>query len=144
MRVSICGVLALVAVSALPVSAKFNDRDNVERCVYLELPVHNRANTVREPYKVEYQVSMQGLQKDETIKTLEYTTVAAFDSQGRWMNSRTVAPSPEEELPSTHVCVYDPVAGIRTTWSVPGKQATQMKIAETELSRPSCAKKEAS
>src|ERR1035437_7041794 len=58
------------------------------------------------------------------------------------MNSITVAPSPEEESPHTYVCVYDPVAGIRTTWSVPGKQATQMKIAEIEASHSSCAKKE--
>jgi hypothetical protein len=143
MRVSLLGILALVTVSTLPVSAQSHDRDFViEHCRYFELPVHNRANTVREPYTVEYQVSMQQSQKDGTSKTTEYNSVVAFDSQGRWMNSVTTAPSPEEESPSTHVCVYDPVAGIRTTWSVPGKQATQMKITEIEASHSSCAKKE--
>src|ERR1017187_2961440 len=141
MRGSIFGALALVAGLTLPVADQVHDRDLVvEHCGYIELPVHSRANTVHEPYSTKYIVSSQPLQKDGTTKTIEFTVVDAFDSQGRWMNSRTVAPSPEEESPSTHVCVYDPVAGIRTTWSVPGKQATQMRIAEIESSRSSCVK----
>jgi hypothetical protein len=131
-------VLALVAAAgmALPVAAQ------LERCEYLILPVLNHANTLYMPYTVEYQISMQQLQKDGDTKTVEFAEVYATGSQGIWMNSRTSAPSPEQESPSTHVCVYDPVAGIRTTWSVPGKQATQMKIAEIESSHSSCAKKE--
>lgn len=145
MRGSCCGVVVLVAVAgwAPPVSAQVHDRDIAfEHCEYLTHPVRAHANSVHEPYTVEYQVSVQQLQKDGNTKTTEYTEVAAFDSQGRWMNSRTVASSPEEELPSRHFCVYDPVAGIRTTWSVPGKQATQMKTAEIESSHSSCEKKE--
>src|ERR1035437_966875 len=141
MRVSFGVVVALVAVMTLPVAGQVHDRNLVvEHCGFIELPVHSRANTVHEPYTTKYIVSSQPLQKDGTTKTIEFTVVDAFDSQGRWMNSRTVSPSPEEESPSTHVCVYDPVAGIRTTWSVPGKQAMQMKIAEIEASHSSCAK----
>lgn len=112
---SICGVLALVAVSALPVAAQSHDRDVVERCGSAFVRYHNSAVTGREPYMTKYIVSSQRLQKDGTTKTAEFTLVDAFDSQGRWMNSTTATPSPEEESPSTHVCVYDPVAGIRTT-----------------------------
>ena len=141
MRANFLGVLALVAVMTLPVSAQFNDRDNVvERCGSAFVRYHNSANTVHEPYTTKYIVSSQRSQADGTTKTTEFTVVDTFDSQDRWMNSITVAPSPEEELPSTHVCVYDPVAGIRTTWSVPGEQATQMKLAEIESSRSSCVK----
>ena len=141
MRANFLGVLALVAVSALPVSAQSHDRDNVvERCGSAFVSYHYSANTVHEPHTTKYIVSSQRSQADGTTKTTESTVVDAFDSHGRWMNSITEAPSPEEELPSTHVCVYDPVAGIRTTWSVPGKQATQMKIAEIEASHSSCAK----
>ena len=141
MRGSICGVLALVAVMALPVSAQSHDRDIViEHCGYVISSVRNPAKSVREPSMTKYIISSQRLQTDGTTKTGESTVVIVHDSQGRWMNSITVAPSPEEESPSTHVCVYDPVAGIRTTWSVPGKQATQMKIAEIESSHPSCVK----
>jgi hypothetical protein len=85
-------------------------------------------------------ISSQRLQKDGTTKISESTILIARDSQGRWMNSMTVAPSPEEEEPSTHFCVYDTVAGIRTAWSVPGKLATRMRIAEIESSRSACAK----
>jgi hypothetical protein len=138
MRGSISGVMALFVAAglALPVSAQ------VEHCGYIELPVHNRANTVRESYTAEYQVSVQPLQKDGNTKITEFSEVFAIDSQGRWMNSRTVAPLPEDESPSTYFCVYDPVAGIRTTWSVPGKEAWQMKIAEIEASHSSCTKME--
>jgi len=132
--------MALVAVMTLPVSAQFDDRDLVERCGSIILPVHNPANTAHIPYTMKYIFSSQRLQADGTTKITEFTVVDAFDSQGRWMNSITAAPSPEDESPSTQVCVYDRVAGIRTTWSVPGKHATQMKIAEIELSRSSCAK----
>jgi len=134
MRGSFCGVVVLVAGLALPASAQ------VEHCGYIIWPVHNPADTMNNPYTMKYMVSSQRLQKDGTTKISESTIVIARDSQGRWMNSMTVAPLPEEEEPSTHFCVYDTVAGIRTTWSVPGKQATQMKIAEIESSRSSCAK----
>ena len=145
MRGCIIGVMALVAGMAQPVSAQVHDRDIAfEHCVYLIRTVHNLADRAHEPYTVEYQVSRQLLQKDGTTKTVEYSEVFAIDSQDRWLNSRTVAPSLEEDLPSTQFCVYDPVAGIRTTWSVPGKVATQMKVAEIESSYASCAKSETS
>jgi hypothetical protein len=141
MRISFFGVLALVAVSALPVSAQSHDRDFViEHCGYVDSSVRNPAKSVREPSMTKYIISSQRLQADGTTKYSESTLVIIHGSQGRWMNSITVAPSPEEESPHTYVCVYDPVAGIRTTWSVPGKQATQMKIAEIEASHSSCAK----
>jgi len=135
MRGSICGVMALVVAAgmALPVSAQ------VERCEYL---VVDGTIIVHKPYRVEYQVSERQLRKGGETKTVEYTQAAVIGLQGVWMNSRTDAPSPEEESPSTGVCVYDPVAGLRTTWSVPGKLAMQMKIAEIEASHSSCAKKE--
>jgi hypothetical protein len=134
MRGSFCGVVVLAAGLALPASAQ------VERCGTVIWPVRNPADTMNNPYTMKYMISSQRLQKDGTTKISESTILIARDSQGRWMNSMTVAPSPEEEDPSTHFCVYDTVAGIRTTWSVPGKQATQMKIAEIESSRSSCAK----
>jgi hypothetical protein len=140
MRGSIFGVMALIASFALPVSAQFEDRGLVERCGVTSLPVHNHANTAHEPHMMKYTVSYQMPQADGTTKTFEFIQVDAIDSQGRWMNSKTAVPSPEEESQRTLVCVYDPVAGIKTTWSVPGKQATQMKIAEIESSRSSCAK----
>jgi hypothetical protein len=134
MRGSFCGVVVLAAGLALPASAQ------VERCGTVIWPVRNPADTMNNPYTMKYMISSQRLQKDGTTKISESTILIARDSQGRWMNSMTVAPSPEEEDPSTHFCVYDTVAGIRTTWSVPGKQATQMKIAEIQSSRSSCAK----
>jgi hypothetical protein len=138
--INVAIVCAAAASLVLPVSAQFNDRDDVvERCGSAFVRYHNSANTVHEPYTTKYIVSSQRLQADGTTRTTEFTLVDTFDSQGRWMNSTTVAPSPEEESPSTHICIYDPVAGIRTTWSVPGKQATQIMIAELESSRSSCA-----
>ncbi len=136
MRGSIGGVMALVALCALPEWGQGQE----ERCGYLELPVRYFASSVHEPYTIEYATTSQRLLTDGTTKTLDYTVMAAFDSQGRWMNSRTAVSSPEDESPSTYVCVYDPIAGIRTTWSVPGKEATQMKIAEIESSHSSCVK----
>jgi len=141
MRGSFLKVLALFVASALPVPAQFHDRElTVERCGPIFMPVNNPANAVHEPFTTKYVVSSQLLQKDGTTKAVETTVVDAYDSQGRWMNSKTVAPSPEEESPSTHFCVYDPVAGIRTTWTVPGKEATRMGIAEIESSHSACAK----
>jgi hypothetical protein len=141
MRASICGVMALIAVMVLPCSAQSHDRDFViEHCGYVESTVRNPAKSVREPSMTKYIISSQRLQADGTTKYSESTLLIIHGSHGRWMNSITVAPSPEEESPRTYVCVYDPVAGIRTSWSVPGKQATQMKIVEIEASRSSCAK----
>jgi hypothetical protein len=129
-----CGVVVVAAGLALPVSAQ------VERCWHVERPASNPANLLNKPYTLKYMVSSQQIKADGTIKTSESTIVTAQDSQGRWMNSTTVASSPEEEEPGTHFCVYDTVSGIRTTWSVPGKQATQMKIADIDSSRHTCAK----
>src|ERR1017187_7500606 len=109
MRGSIFGALALVAGLTLPVADQVHDRDLVvEHCGYIELPVRSRANTVHEPYTTKYIVSSQPLQKDGTTKYSESTVVFIHGLQGRWMNSITVAPSPEEESPRTYVCVYDP------------------------------------
>jgi hypothetical protein len=134
MRGSIGGVMALVVAAgmALPVSAQ------VERCEYL---IAHGAIIVYKPYRVEYRISERQLQKDGETKAVEFTQAAVIGLQGVWMNSRADAPSPEEESPSTNVCVYDPIAGLRTTWSAPGKQATRMRIAEIEASHSSCAKK---
>jgi len=135
MRGSFRGVVWMLAAgSTLPVSAQ------VERCWHVERPASNPANLLNKPYTLKYTVSSEQIKADGTIKASELTIVTAQDSQGRWMNSTTVGSSSEEEEPGTHFCVYDTVSGIRTTWNVPGKQATQMKIAEIDSARHSCAK----
>lgn len=91
---------------------------------------------------MKYKASSRRLQADGSNKPLEYTKVFAIDSHGRWIVSRTIAPSSEQESPTTKVCVYDSVAGIRTTRSVPGKQATQTRIVKLESGR-SCENKKA-
>jgi hypothetical protein len=112
----------------------------IERCEGTIETVHRYPNAVYPAYTSEYKVSMHQLQKDGITKTSKFTEVDAHDSQGRWMSSKTFVPSTEEDSEITQVCVYDPIAGVKITWSVPGAEATQMKIAELESLHSVCPK----
>jgi len=112
----------------------------IERCGGTTETVYRNLNVLYPPYTTEYKVSMHQLQKVGTTKTSKFTEVDAHDSQGRWMSSKTLVPSTEEDSEITQVCVYDPIAGVKITWSVPGEEATQMKIAELESLHSVCPK----
>jgi hypothetical protein len=99
----------------------------------------NSSNVARLPYTAEYKITHVRILANGSTITNESTKVEALDTQGRMLNSRTSVPVSENQKATTLVSIYDPVAHTFTNWSVPGEQATVLKMAEPGATRTPCA-----
>lgn len=117
MRGSFCGVVALVAVLALPVLGQMDG---------VQTASNGAAPHKRQPqhYTAELKNLSVKTLPDGTTITLEATTVMAVDSEGRSMTSTTDLWELVDGKPITRYSVSDPVAGTHTSWTSPGKEAT--------------------
>jgi hypothetical protein len=92
-----------------------------------------KVSPAKTPYTAEYKIAHIQTLSDGTTITKESTEIKVLDSQGRRMTATTVTSG--EQMPVTHVMVFDPVAHTQIFWHSPGKIAhlLQMSPAAAEL-----------
>jgi hypothetical protein len=110
MRGSICGVIALAAVLALPVAGQVAATGTKT----VEKP--KATQVARLPYTAEYKITTVRTLADGSTITHESSEVNALDSQGRRMTAMTEFPDSSYQTPNTHFIVSDMVAQARITW----------------------------
>jgi hypothetical protein len=115
-RISDVFVLFAVAGLALPGSGQ-------RKTCGTETTTDNQ-ECVSLPYKAQYKTTRMATQTDGTTITRESTEVRAADSAGRWMTATTQPAQSGTQTPITHVVVADFVDRTKSSWEVPGKQAT--------------------
>lgn len=139
MRGSICGVLALAAGLAIPVSSQVQPSQN---------PIARAAKpnpqAKRVPYTATFKETMVSLQTKGRTAPNTTIVVEALDRQGRSVRSTSQAPWGGAKSIVTRISVRDPVAQNSVDWTVVSngedvpKQATVMNWAGSSTRRAPC------
>ena len=122
MRGRVYGVLALIAMVALPVRGQTPAVQTNQAAISKASPL------VRLPYMAEFKILRVKALPNGIAIPHESTEITARDSQGRHMRATTAIPTLTEQTATTHFQVFDPVAHVIFKWSFPGREATVMAI----------------
>ncbi|MGD0732733.1 MAG: hypothetical protein ABR956_15830 [Terracidiphilus sp.] len=137
MRGSICGVLALAAICALPVA------NLVARGQTTDVPKpRQRVNplfTPRLPSTATFKITRVTPQADGSTPIQEWTEVIAWDSEKRQLTSTATIPQSGDQAPTTQVVVLDRKARTVSRWSVPGEQVTVTDLPDKRSGTSLCA-----
>ena len=135
MRILISWVLGFAAIAGLALPSA----GQVVSGRTTTVTMSNAAHVVRLPYTAGYKNMHVNILANGSTITTETTQVTALDTQGRRYTSSTTVPASENQTARTTVTVFDPVERTTTSWSVPGKRASVLKMPEPGVARTPCA-----
>jgi hypothetical protein len=136
MRRKLIGVLSLVTVAGLAVSAAAQEPQVRQMRV---MPPGSTQQQARPPYTAEFKTTRVQTLADGSTITHVTTETMARDSQGRTLNMSSSNYGPDDQPVHISVNIYDLAAHTHTWWFVPGQRITTQNIPEPGSGRPSCA-----